>query len=239
MLKKLTQSPMINWQQKYAHKAELCQNEILQRFYQQALPPANTPIEQVKFLAMDFETTGLNPDSDDIITIGTVPFDVNRIYLNQAKHWTIKPRKQLEEESIVIHGITHSDLIDAPDLSDVFEEVLEQMATKVMVVHYKRIERAFFDRALRDRITEGIEFPLIDTMAIEANVQRRQNGGLWNKLRGITPQSVRLGRSRTRYNLPPYSPHHALTDAVATAELLQAQLAYHYSPATFVGQLWE
>ncbi|EGU33897.1 DNA polymerase III subunit epsilon [Vibrio ichthyoenteri ATCC 700023] len=239
MLKRLTQVPMINWQQKYAHKVDRCHNEVLKSFYQQALPPANTPLEQIKFLAMDFETTGLNPETDDIITIGTVPFDLNRIYLNQARHWTIKPRKQLEEDSIVIHGITHSDLVDAPDLSAVFADVLDQMAAKVVVVHYKRIEREFFDRALRDRIHEGIEFPLIDTMAIEASVQQRKHGGLWNKLRGVTPQSVRLGKTRTRYNLPPYSPHHALTDAVATAELLQAQLAYHYTKTTQIGQLWE
>lgn len=239
MMKRLTQPPTINWPQKYAQKTEQSQNARLKQFYQQPLPAVNTPLEQTKFLAMDFETTGLNAEVDDIITIGTVPFDLHRIYLNQAKHWTIKPRKQLEEDSIVIHGITHSDLIDAPDLSEVYGEVLEQMAGKIMVVHYKRIEREFFDRALRDRLQEGIEFPVIDTMAIEAKIQRKKHGGLWNKLRGITPQSVRLGRTRTRYNLPPYSPHHALTDAIATAELLQAQLAYHYARSVEVGQLWE
>ena len=239
MIKKLTQPPMMNWPQKYAHRAESCQDEALKHFYQQALPLANTPIEQVKFLAMDFETTGLNPEQDDIITIGTVPFDLNRIYLNQAKHWTVKPRKQLAEDSVVIHGITHSDLIGAPDLIRVYAEVLQQMTGKIIVVHYKRIERDFFDRALRDRIQEGLEFPVIDTMEIEADVQRKKYGGLWNKLRGKTPQSVRLGQTRTRYNLPTYSPHHALTDAIATAELLQAQLAYHFSSSISVGQLWK
>ncbi|KII75954.1 3'-5' exonuclease [Vibrio renipiscarius] len=239
MIKRLTQSPVIHWPNKYALKTQRSRSESLTHFYQQGLPEANCPLENVRFLAMDFETTGLNPNTDDIITIGTVPFDLNRIYLNQARHWTVKPRKQLDEHSVVIHGITHSDLIDAPDLSEIYPEVLEQMAGKIMVVHYKRIEREFFDRALQERIQEGIEFPVVDTMAIETRIQQRNYGGLWNKLRGITPQSVRLGRARTRYNLPPYTPHHALTDAIATAELLQAQIAYHYSPNSPIGAIWE
>ena len=107
---------------------------------------------------MDFETTGLDSEHDDIITIGTVPFNLNRIFINQAHHWTVRPRQQLAEESVIIHGITHSDILDAPDLSEVYDQVLQQMAGKIMVVHYQRIEREFFDRALKDRINEGIEF---------------------------------------------------------------------------------
>ncbi|HAS3970887.1 TPA: 3'-5' exonuclease, partial [Vibrio cholerae] len=39
-------------------------------------------------------------------------------------------------------------------------------------------------------------------------------------------------------HLPPYSPHHALTDAIATAELFQAQCAYHLPPHTAIQSLW-
>jgi len=129
----------------------------------------------------------------------------------------------------VINGITHSDILDAPDLSEIYQEVLEQMAGKIMVVHYNPIERMFFDSALRARIGEGIEFPVVDTMELESTIQKKQFGGLLNRLKGKKPQSVRLGQSRSRYGLPLYTPHHALIDAIATAELLQAQIAHHYS----------
>ncbi|GAL22291.1 DNA polymerase III epsilon subunit [Vibrio maritimus] len=65
-------------------------------------------------MAVDFETTGLNPEKDGILSIGLVPFTLSRIKLNQAAHWTVRPKAKLEEESVVIHGITHNDLIDAP-----------------------------------------------------------------------------------------------------------------------------
>jgi DNA polymerase-3 subunit epsilon len=38
--------------------------------------------------------------------------------------------------------------------------------------------------------------------------------------------------------LPDYTPHHALTDAIATAELLQAQIAHHFSPDMPVKDFW-
>lgn len=55
-----------------------------------------------------------------------------------------------------------------PLRSSTFEQVLapllEAMAGKVMVVHYRNIERAFLDQAVRRHLGEGFEFPVIDTM---------------------------------------------------------------------------
>ena len=96
------------------------------------------------------------------------------------------------EESVIIHGITHSDILDA-GLVEVYDQVLQQMASKIMVVHYQRIEREFFDQALKDRINEGIEFPVVDTMHLETLHQQRLHGGILNKVLGKKPDSVRLG----------------------------------------------
>ncbi|NLW04889.1 MAG: 3'-5' exonuclease, partial [Pseudomonadaceae bacterium] len=48
-----------------------------------------------------------------------------------------------------------------------------------------------------------------------------------------------LAACRERYGLPNYHPHDALTDALATAELLQAQIAHHYSPDTPLKKVWK
>ena len=58
------------------------------------------------------------------------------------------------------------------------------------------------------------------------------------RLFGRKVESIRLADSRLRYGLPHYSAHHALTDAVATAELLQAQVLTHYQPETPLRDLW-
>ncbi len=106
-----------------------------------------------------------------------MPFDLNRIFLRQAKHWKVRPQEKLDEESVIIHGITHSELIDAPDLGEILAPLLESLAGKIVVVHYRRIEREFLDQALRSRIGEGIEFPVLDTLQIEENIQQKAAGG--------------------------------------------------------------
>ncbi|WP_371876182.1 3'-5' exonuclease [Vibrio sp. HB161653] len=238
MIPSFFKPPMVQWPLKFEQKLMRTQSPMLRAFYQTPLPNATTPLAEVPFVALDFETTGLDPRKDDIITIGLVPFDLNRIYLNQARHWTLRPSRNLDEKSIVIHGITHSDIQDAPDLIEVLPTLLNALAGKITVVHYRRIEREFLNNAVKNRIGEGIEFPVLDTLDIEQRIQEKLTGGLWNQLKGKKPASVRLGQSRQRYGLPYYSPHHALTDAIATAELLQAQIAHFYKAAKPVGELW-
>lgn len=228
---------VLNWQAFLKHKAQLAQDQRLKAFYQVGTYSEDTLISEAEFVALDFETTGLDANQNSIISIGLVPFDLKRIYCKRSKHWLIRPQDKLQEDSIVIHGITHSDLQGAPDLRRILDEVLTELAGKVVVVHYRRIERDFFDTNLRALINEGIVFPLIDTMQIEANVQHSQRSFI-NKLIGNNKISLRLAHSRDRYNLPTYTAHDALIDAIATAELFQAQSRYHFKPSTQLRELW-
>lgn len=225
-----------------AHIAELAQrarNPALKAFYQAGVVAPDTPISAVPLLAMDFETTGLDADCNDIVSIGLVSMTLERIRLHDSHHWILKPRADLRDESVVIHGITHSEVERAPDLKDMHRKLLELMAGKVMVVHHKGIERDFLDAAFKRRIGEGIEFPCIDTLELEARLHRRKPTGLLDKLFGHKQRvSIRLPESRERYHLPHYPAHNALTDALACAELLQAQIAHRFSPDTPVGTLW-
>lgn len=238
MLKKLFQKPTIQWQAKFEQKVDLTSDKNLVAFYSAGLPAPDTPISEVEFVALDLETTGLDPEENDIITIGLVPFNLKRIFLRHSRHWKVRPKQKLDEDSVIIHGITHSELIDAPDFGDIIDELLPCLSGKIIVVHYRRIEREFLDNALRTRIGEGIEFPVLDTFQLEEIIQKKRAASLWDKLRGKKPESLRLAQSRRRYGLPDYTPHHALTDAIATAELLQAQIAHYYRDNQTIGEFW-
>lgn len=229
---------ILNWPAFLQLKAQESIDLRLQNFYRSGTYHDETALTDIDFVALDFETTGLDPQQNSIISIGLVPFNLQRIFCRKAKTWYINPQDNLQEESIIIHGITHSDLNGAPDLLRILEQLLDELAGKVVVVHYRRIERDFLDRNLRALINEGIIFPVIDTMQIEADIQRKQSQGIINWLKKKRPQSIRLANSRLRYNLPTYPPHDALTDAIATAELLQAQIKYHFTPDTPIKKLW-
>nr|WP_255555457.1 3'-5' exonuclease [Enterovibrio paralichthyis] len=211
---------------------------LLKRFYDAGIVAAETPLSEVQFVALDLETTGLDPAKNEIVSIGLVPFTLSRIYCREAKHWIVKPRKPLDDESVVFHGITHSDVSDAPDLKRVLEEVLASLEGKIVVVHYRRIERDFIDAAIKNRLGEGLLFPVIDTLEIESWFYRKPSQKFWSRVLRKPLTSIRLADSRRRYNLPFYQGHNALTDAIATAELLQAQVAHRFGPDYPVKSFW-
>ncbi|MBI1397841.1 MAG: 3'-5' exonuclease [Betaproteobacteria bacterium] len=229
-----------DWPRRFAELARAARDERLRSFYSAGIVSGDTPIRDVPLLALDVETTGLNPAVDAIVSVGLVPMTLDRVRASAARHWLVKPRVPLSEDSITIHGITHSQLDRAPDLVEVLGDILDLMARHVMVVHCREIERLFLGAALVHRINEGIEFPVIDTMQLEGRLYRNRPASLWRRLwpRRETPVSIRLSPSRQRYGLPRYRLHHAVTDALATGELLQAQIAHRFSPTTPVGELW-
>lgn len=228
-----------DWPALYARLARETRDPRLRAFYDAGMPCAATPVREAPLIAMDFETTGLDPATDGIVSIGLVPMSLERIGASASRHWIVRPRVPLDEKSVTLHGITDSQVRDAPDLDEILGEVLGCMAGRVAIVHCRELERQFLNTALKVRINEGIVFPVIDTMELEARIYRKQKTGLIERLLGRKPQaSIRLAASRERFGLPRYHPHHALTDALASAELLQAQIAHRFSPDTPLGELW-
>lgn len=229
--------PAVGWADRFAALATRSRVDLLRSFYERGAPAPDTPLAEVPFVALDLETTGLDPRRHGIVSFGLVPFTLERIHMPRALYRVVRPRRELEDRSITIHQITHEEVADAPDLEEVAESLLDAIAGRVVVVHFHLIERRFLDQAFQRRFGEGLQFPLVDTMINERRMRRRSrlDPRSWFR-RG--PGSLRLADCRTRYHLPEYSPHHALTDAQATAELFQAQVAHYGDPADVIGKWW-
>ncbi len=230
-----------------AELAKNTQHDGLKDFYSSFTIEDSTALKDLPLLALDFETTGLDPNKDDLLSIGAVPFNTDRIQFGQRAYWVLKPAAKLQPETIAIHGITHSAVENAPELLDILPSLLDLMKNRIVVAHCASIEQQFLSAALKYRIGEGIVFPTLDTLSIEQkHVTTQHAGGINSLLKRFfnrfvannekTP-SVRLADSRTRYHLPFYKPHHALMDALACAELLQAQTQVHQLHACTLNQL--
>lgn len=228
----------LSWPEQYQAMADQSKSPLLKAFYESGCVSPDTPLSEVPLVAVDFETTGLDANQNSIVSIGLVPFTLDGIRLAEARHWIVRPKLPLHRTSITIHGITHSDIDKAPDLEDILEDLFACLSGRIPVVHYRNIERSFLDVALRWRLGEGIRFPVLDTMAIEAHLHPNRQPTRWQRFLGKSPVSIRLADSRLRYGLPHYAAHNALIDAIATAELLQAQVLHHFSRQTAIGDLW-
>lgn len=227
-----------DWARYMADRAEATRHPALACFHRAQWPTADTPLNDLQLMAMDIETTGLDAQRHAIVSIGLVPFTLERIRSDQAWYQLVRPHGDLIPESVTFHHITHSDIRQAPRFSGILEPLLGQLAGRIVVAHYRSIERAFLDAAVRHAIGEPLLFPMLDTMQIEADLHPQRNPGWLSRLLGRKPTSIRLADSRTRYGLPLYQAHHAVIDAQGTAELFQAQVATHFSPEHLVGEMW-
>jgi DNA polymerase-3 subunit epsilon len=228
-----------DWEQFYAEQIQQKLPESLHTFYHEHLingVSGQQTVEGTDFVAVDIETTGLNAQQDDIVSIGLVPFDHKRIYLAKAQYWVVRSQ-HLTSESVVVHQITHSEVADAPSLASVLPEVMEYLQGKQVVVHYRYMEREFFRTAVAEWLEENFLFPVIDTLELEAEYLRENQSVISRVFKQQLPP-LRLLNARERYNLPAYENHNALVDALATAELLQAQISKQDLTKLPVRELW-
>lgn len=181
-------------------------------------PPLSTPLEQVEFLAIDLETTGLDPAHDDILSIGVLTVRNLAVLPGTARYWLVRPRRPMDAQTAAIHGITDTEAARGRPLADVLAELLAELAGRVLLAHNTRVETGFLSRATQALYGAPLILPVVDTMSLEQRKAARRTYAQ-------TDGGLRLANLRDRYHLPRYRPHHALVDAQACAEVFLAQVA--------------
>ncbi len=190
----------------------------LRDFLSVPFPSLETQINTLPILAVDFETTGLDAKINKLLSVGFVAMDNEQIKLNSCYHQIINTSAQLEESNVIIHQITDDQKEQGQPLHIVIEQLLKALTGKVMLVHFARIERQFLQQACLELYGLAPDFPMIDTLV----VAKRQ---LDKRDVAYDPSELRLSNLRHKYNLPEHHGHDALNDAIATAELLLAQIS--------------
>lgn len=205
------------------------------------MPAASTPWREATFSVVDLELTGLDPASDEVISFAAVTVANGRIRLDDALYLVIRPERMPDADTIRIHGLRESDLIDAPPLRGVIDEVLRSLTGRALVAHVAAVERGFLETAL-ETVAVPLRNPVIDTagLALELRRLRREpppaaRVGTSSGIAGSSPGLSDVARS---LGLPVHRPHHAQGDALTAAQAFIA-LATHleqFGPQT-VGSL--
>lgn len=197
-----------------------CALPLQERLLHQPLPRRSAPVDELEMVALDFETTGLDPVNDQIIAAGWVLLRGDRIIMASARE--VRVRTSMGPgvgQSAIIHGIVDSDLDDADSVDSMLEHLLPDLAGRPIVAHAVAIERGFLNALLRRLGGVPLPNPFIDTMALERHLIEA-NGGRVREMHG----DLVLDACRRRRQLPGHQRHSAGADAVACAELLLAQV---------------
>ena len=190
----------------------------LKDFLSSPFPDATRQLENTPILSVDFETTGLDPAKDQILSIGFIQIEHNEIKLSSAYHKVIRTKGALCEKNVVIHQIMDDRRHQGVRLETAIEDLLNALSGKVMLVHFASIEKSFLKAACKKLYGVAPVFPMIDTLML---AKRR----LDKRSAAYSPSELRLFTLREQYNLPRYNAHNALSDALATAELFFAEVS--------------
>lgn len=196
----------------------------IQKILQVPLPVINADVGEQHYIVVDFETTGLDPIQDNILSIGWVEMKGKYIELDSATEVFIKDVQHVKKETAVINHIVPEMLQDGITLNEAILRFLTCAKGKIIIAHGCIVEQRFLDHYAQAQLgLPALPLLWLDTLKLEkycvSHFQQRQESC-----------DLRLSSIRQRYHLPEYNAHNALTDAIATAELFLAvynRLALH------------
>lgn len=209
---------MFSWRNRKESNAEV------PRFYEEylSLRPEqirlDTPLEGVRFIVLDTETTGLRPRKDRILSVGAVTVQAGVLEVATAFHRFIEQRgwEIGLGRDIVIHGILPS----RPDLESeraVLEDTLAYLGKAVLVGHHVRFDIKMLNHSLARFGAGALKNRSIDT----ANLYKAVH-----PLSAWAPEpNYGLDRLAREYRIPLHDRHTALGDAFITAQLFHKLLA--------------
>lgn len=198
--------------------ARRCPPGPLQTYYRTDTPTLDTPYTHAEFLAIDLETTGLDRQQDEIVSIGFVPIIGGRVRLAEAQHHLVRSPRPVSDAAAIVHGLLDDQLESAAPLAEAMPLLLKALTGRIPIAHHARFERDFLSRACRQIYGQPLVVPWIDTLALAKRRKDRYDEPIANG-------TLQLAACRPRYGLPRYRAHDALSDALAAAELFLAQAA--------------
>jgi DNA polymerase III epsilon subunit-like protein len=125
-----------------------------------------TPLRALDFVALDTETTGLDPRRDALVALAVVPFVGGRPRPEAALVRLVNPRRPIPPAAQAIHGIGDADVRDAPAAAEVLPEFLGRCRGRTLVAHAAGFDVAVINGAARAAGLPCVTEPILDIGAL-------------------------------------------------------------------------
>jgi len=175
-------------------------------------PSPDTKLSDLEFLVFDLETTGLDPKTDRILSIGHLKIHNMLVDISTSVHTYIKAEKYVKPEAAVINHIVPEMLSEGQLFDEAMHDLFRAMKGKILIAHGTVVEKSFIDAYVKLRYgLDSLPLLWLDTLILEKSLLRNKND--------TGTGDYQLASVRERHNLPPYLAHNALSDSIATGEL--------------------
>ena len=173
-------------------------------------PPDN------EWVALDCETTGLDVNTDEIISVAAVRIAGNRLMTSERLELLVRPERRVSRESVRIHQLREQDVAQGTPPEAAMTTLAEFIGSRGLVGYYLEFDIAMIDRALAPLLgtNMGLPQPRHEVSAMYYDYKYRQ---LPRHLRDNPQIDLRFATLMNDLALPQRNAHDALNDAVMAA----------------------
>lgn len=169
-------------------------------------------LSELEVVVFDLETTGFYAhQGDEIISCGAVVVRGQCVMKQHTFYSLCKPDRGIPESIEQLTGIRNEDVVDAPDVMSMLQQFFTFVGNRMLVAHASAHDKKFLNEALWRTSKVQLAHRVLDTLLI----------GKW-----LFPEETdhSLDRYVERFGVPLLRRHHALDDAMMTADILLSQL---------------
>lgn len=156
-----------------------------------------------RYWVIDVEGSGSTPP--EIVELAMLEI-ADLKFTGNKRHWLVRPKEPIEPSATRIHGLTDDDVIGAPSIEDIADDILEWLEDMPIIGHNVRIEYEIISRSIPDWSPRAA----IDTLKLA----RLLRPGL--RSYGLEKLGTSLGHSDEATRLSESKHHSALYDATLT-----------------------
>ncbi|MCL5237007.1 MAG: 3'-5' exonuclease [Nitrospirae bacterium] len=176
------------------------------------------PAKDARYVVIDTELTGLNEKKDSIVSIGAVRMAGGKIDLGDVFYRLINPYTEFRAESVVIHGITPSDVGEKPDIATILSEFLEFCGPDILIGHCISIDLCFINKEMKKIPGSSLKNAVLDTYSLYEWLRKRMT---FHKAFSAPLKDCSLYGIAKGFGIPANGAHNAVVDAFITAQVFQ------------------
>jgi len=172
----------------------------------------DAPIERVRFVSLDLETTGLDPAHDAIVTIGAVAMQAGEIVLDDSFSALLKVSENTT--AVTVHGVTRDQSQHGIDEQTALEGLLDYLKDGVIVGHHIGHDITAVNAGCARLWGGELLNRNLDTMDLTLQLERDGAFGGRPPIRNFT-----LDALCEMFGVVPHDRHTAAGDAFITAQV--------------------